>query len=146
MKFLNWILSFSILSLSLSVNADPNNDEVIGTWYANIHTSASESTMWLVQLNEDSTYLSLRMVCQTKKLIWVDEHKGTWKLDKTSLIQTPHTFSDFNNYKKADSDETITYTDVIVDEDSLSYKDADQKNLTLKRDDGFFRMRCSGLM
>lgn len=146
MKVSRWILIVSILCLSLSVKAAPSSDEVVGTWYANIHTSVSESTMWLVQLHEDNTYLSLKMLCQTKKLIWVDEQKGTWKLEKTSLIQTPQTFSDFNNYKEADSGETITYTDVTVNEDSLSYKDANQKDLTLKRHDGFFRMRCSGLM
>lgn len=146
MKCSNWLLMVSILFLSLSVKAEPSKDALIGTWYANIHNSMSESTMWLLQLREDNSYLSQKMLCQTKKLIWVDETTGTWKLDKTALIQMPKTHSDFNKYEETDSGETITFTDVTVSEDSLSYKDANQKKLTFQRYDGFFRMRCSGLM
>ena len=146
MKYSKWMLIVSILSFSLSAHADPTKAEVTGTWYANIHNNVAESTMWLIQLKEDNTYLSLKMLCQTKKLIWVDEHKGTWKLDKTALIQMPKTHSDFNNYKEAESGEMLTFTDVTVTEDTLSYKDANQKDLTFKRHDGFFTMRCSGMM
>ena len=146
MKYSKWLLIVSTLLISISVKAEPSKDGLIGTWYANIHTSMSESTMWLLQLREDNSYLSQKMLCQTKKLIWVDETTGTWKLDKTALIQMPKTRSDFNKYEETDSGETITYTDVTVKEDSLSYKDANQKKLTFKRHDGFFRMRCSGLM
>ncbi|WP_266237318.1 hypothetical protein [Methylophaga sp. OBS1] len=146
MKCSNWLLIVSISFLSMSVKAEPSKDALIGTWYANIHTSMSESTMWLLQLREDNSYLSQKMLCQTKKLIWVDETTGTWKLDKTTLIQMPKTHSDFNKYEETDSGEMITFTDVTVSEDSLSYKDTNQKKLTFKRYDGFFRMRCSGLM
>ncbi|AFJ02146.1 hypothetical protein Q7C_977 [Methylophaga frappieri] len=141
-----WILLVSILSLSLSAQADPSNDEVIGTWHATIHNNVTESTLWLLQLKADNTYVSLKMLCEIKKLIWVDEQTGTWELNGTSLVQMPKTYSDFNVYKESDSAKSITFSDVSVTEDELDFKDANQKDRVFKRHDGFFEMRCSGAL
>mgnify|MGYP000510015773 CR=1 FL=1 len=66
MKYSKWLFIVSTLLISISVKAEPSKDALIGTWYANIHTSMSESTMWLLQLREDNSYLTENAVSDKK--------------------------------------------------------------------------------
>lgn len=139
------LLAAPLLWLPTAAKAQPTNEQLVGTWYAITYPSDNETTKKLVKHMEDQTYEAISITCSGLKLSWLEKEMGTWKLDQGTLINTAETREDYNGRKHLAPSSTTTYTDVDVDDDSLSYKNANQTLLTFKPVDGYFRLGCRSM-
>ena len=136
----------SILCWPHHLYAVANDQQLIASWYSNTFNNIDETTKRLLQLMEDQSYVSIKLLCSSKKLVWVEEHSGTWKLDKNTLVLMPQHYNGFNGVKQAEAGTTLIYTDITLTDGAMSLKEPEQTEIIFQHYNGNFSMRCSGLM
>lgn len=144
MNFLTTAVILTLSSLPMAVKAQVSSEQVVGTWYAKSY-SGNETTKKLVKRMDDHRYESISVTCSGVKLAWLEREKGTWKLEQNTLIHTPQSYEDYNGVKQLESGAQTLYSGVKIDDDLLSYKNANQTLLEFKPADNYSTLGCRNI-
>ncbi|MEC9313687.1 MAG: hypothetical protein VYB22_02305 [Pseudomonadota bacterium] len=128
------------LCLFSAAQAAPDNDDLIGTWYSE-KKEQGETMKWLTRRMQDQGYASLFLVCNGENFSWVRKEIGVWQIEADKLVETAISIEDMNGKKQAQ--EITTYTNLALNDDSLSYdKINSDKSFSFQRVADGFQISC----
>ena len=143
-------LLIGLTTLALNVlpvyaQAELSNKQLIGTWYASNVTEEGRLMQRMVKRMQDKTYVSIELVCFGANLTSVEKEHGSWQLQQNVLVNSPQKIENLKQTKQVKSGITNQFTDIVISEDALSYKDEMQTLLTFKAVSDDFKIGCRAM-
>jgi hypothetical protein len=128
MRLTHQIFLATVTSLLLagSVQAAPDSEELVGTWYSE-RQQDGETMKWLTRRMDNQQYAALFLVCNGEDLSWVQKETGEWQFNNGELVETMMSMEDMNGKKQAPQGEGVdtTYVDLSIKGEALHYQKKD---------------------
>lgn len=117
-----FLATVTSLVLAASVQAAPDSEELVGTWYSE-RQQDGETMKWLTRRMDNQQYAALFLVCNGEDLSWVQKEIGEWQFKNGELVETMMSMEDMNGKKQAPQGEGVdtTYVDLSIEGDALHY-------------------------
>lgn len=128
--------------LATSVQAAPDNNELVGTWYSE-RQQDGETMKWLTRRMDNQQYAALFLVCNGEDLSWVQKETGQWQLSEGELVEIMMSLEDMNGKKQAEKGLNTTYVDLSLNGDALHYQEkGSEKTFDFNRVANGYQISC----
>lgn len=147
MQLLKTILvATPLFCVSMTTTAQQlKTEKLTGNWYVKGLTEDNKSRQVMVRRMNDQTYAAITLVCTGTNLISVQKENGTWTFANNTLVNTPQTLEDLTGKKQVEPGTKVTFSNVDLDDTSLSYQDDMQTMHSFQSVPSDFKIGCKAM-